>query len=122
MDRNNDGMVAIKEWTGPIREFREWDVNDNGVLTRAEFNNKGALDENLLSSAALRGRWIATTTSGCRGVKPGWAAASSTGRTPTATATLGGRVHHLDRTLPPPPLRRQWTATATACSPTGVAT
>jgi len=48
MDRNNDGLVGMKEWTGPIREFREWDVNDNGALTRSEFNNKGVVAEDLL--------------------------------------------------------------------------
>ena len=39
MDRNNDGVISVNEWRGPIRDFRDMDVNDDRKVTRAEFRS-----------------------------------------------------------------------------------
>jgi Ca2+-binding EF-hand superfamily protein len=40
-DRNNDGVVTRAEWRGPLQEFRERDWNGDGVLSGREVWNDG---------------------------------------------------------------------------------
>jgi Ca2+-binding EF-hand superfamily protein len=43
LDTNNDGRVSLREYRWSRRQFIEQDVNDDGVLTRREFNDTGGV-------------------------------------------------------------------------------
>ena len=38
-DRNNDGVITRAEWRGPLQEFRERDWNSDGILSGTEIQN-----------------------------------------------------------------------------------
>ena len=38
-DRNNDGVITRAEWRGPMQEFRERDWNSDGILSGREVQN-----------------------------------------------------------------------------------
>jgi Ca2+-binding EF-hand superfamily protein len=43
LDANNDGRVSLREYRWSRRQFIEQDTNDDGVLTRREFNDTGGV-------------------------------------------------------------------------------
>jgi hypothetical protein len=43
LDANKDGRVSLREYRWSRRQFIEQDVNDDGVLTRREFNDTGGV-------------------------------------------------------------------------------
>jgi Ca2+-binding EF-hand superfamily protein len=54
MDRNRDGYLTIREYTGRDVLFRRMDRNDDGRLTRAEFNNEDETREDTLVRRRFR--------------------------------------------------------------------
>jgi Ca2+-binding EF-hand superfamily protein len=43
LDANNDGRISLREYRWSRRQFVEQDMNDDGVLTRREFNETGGV-------------------------------------------------------------------------------
>lgn len=66
LDSDDDGVVSPDEWRGPLRGFRQRDLNADGVLTRREMflDDEGGLGEGGLATAdifvSVRERWTDT--------------------------------------------------------------
>jgi Ca2+-binding EF-hand superfamily protein len=54
MDRNRDGYLTIQEYTGRDVLFRRMDLNDDGRLSREEFNNQGEVREDTIVRRRFR--------------------------------------------------------------------
>lgn len=54
MDRNRDGFLTIREYTGRDVVFRRMDVNDDGLVSRAEFNNEDEVMADTLERRRFR--------------------------------------------------------------------
>ena len=61
LDRNNDGLVSLKEWKGSRSDFNDYDVNRDGVLTQREYvglSDRGSRAIERVIDVDPRVRWV----------------------------------------------------------------